>query len=138
MISDRPAEIEDRTLPGHREGDLIISGDQQSAIGTLVERATRYVLVVHLGRARAAEHVRDALTATTGSQLDHLKHSLTRDQGSGLGRHHEFTLATDMPTSPSTPPRTRPPSPLNSTEAHATLRWDTQAERLAKLLAKAS
>jgi IS30 family transposase len=77
--------------------DLVIGGDQRSAIGTLVERTTRYTMVVHLGGSRTAEHVRDALTATVATLPDHLKRSLTWDQGSEMGRHHEFTLATDMP-----------------------------------------
>jgi IS30 family transposase len=97
VISDRPAEIEDRAVPGHREGDLIISGDQRSAIGTLVERSTRYVMLVHLGRSRTAEHVRDALTVTIQTLPAHLTQCLTWDQGSEMGRHHEFTAATGIP-----------------------------------------
>ncbi|MFF4992096.1 IS30 family transposase [Streptosporangium saharense] len=97
MISDRPADIEDRAVPGHWEGDLIIGGDQKSAIGTLVERATRYVLLVHLGRGRTAEHVRDALITTMNTLPAHLRQSLTWDQGSEMGLHHQFSMAADMP-----------------------------------------
>ncbi|MFF3734224.1 IS30 family transposase [Streptomyces sp. NPDC002476] len=97
MISERPAEAEDRALPGHWEGDLITGADGKSAIGTLVERATRYVTLLHLPGDHGAEAVLTALTATVQTLPAQLMRSLTWDQGSEMARHGEFTLATDIP-----------------------------------------
>ncbi|WP_430335909.1 IS30 family transposase [Rhodococcus sp. ACT016] len=97
MISDRPAEVEDRAVPGHREGDLIKGKDGASAIGTLVERATRYVILVHLPHGRSADLMRDALgeTVTTSAPQNYSVANL--DQGSEMSAHHSFTIATDIP-----------------------------------------
>ncbi len=96
MISDRPAEVEDRAVPGHWEGDLIMGAGNQSAIGTLVERTTRYTLLLHLPHGHDAEHVRDALITTISTLPEHLRGSLTWDQGSEMARHKQFSIAADM------------------------------------------
>jgi transposase, IS30 family len=95
-IVDRPAEVEDRAIPGHWEGDLIVGAVGRSAIGTVVERASRYVVLVHLPAERTAEAVRDGLIRSLGELPQALRRSLTWDQGAEMSEHHAFWMATDM------------------------------------------
>ena len=97
MISERPAEVADRAVPGHWEGDLIVGTRSESAIVTLVERTTRYVLLGHLPGGHTAEEVRDVLVPLIGSLPEHLRGSLTWDQGCEMAAHKQFTIATNVP-----------------------------------------
>jgi len=113
MISERPAEVEDRAVPGHWEGDLLI-GLQRSAIGTLVERTTRFTMLIHLPRGDGygviprtkngpalagygAITMKNALAATMGTLPEQLRRSLTWDRGKELSAHAEFKVETGIP-----------------------------------------
>jgi IS30 family transposase len=113
MISERPAQADDRAIPGHWEGDLIIGLDS-SAIGTLVERSTRFTLLLHLPRmdghgnkprvkngpplaGHGAEAVRDAIATQIVALPEHLRRSLTWDQGSEMAEHAQLRIDTGLP-----------------------------------------
>lgn len=98
MISDRPAEIEDRAVAGHWEGDLIIgSTASRSAIGTLVERTSGYVMLLHLPGDHTAGTVADAMITAMNTLPEQLRRSMTWDQGMEMSKHQEITMATGMP-----------------------------------------
>jgi IS30 family transposase len=112
MISSRPAEVEDRAVPGHWEGDLIIGLDR-SAIGTLVERTTRFTMLLHLPRmegygvqprvkngpalaGRGAEAVRDEIAATITTLPEQLRQTLTWDRGKEMAQHAQLRIDTGI------------------------------------------
>jgi len=97
MISERPPEAADRAVPGHWEGDLILGKNSASAIGTLVERTTRFTMLLHLPGGHRAEAVRDVIAATILTLPSHLRRSLTWDQGLELLEHVDLNIATDLP-----------------------------------------
>jgi IS30 family transposase len=97
MISDRPAEAEDRAVPGHWEGDLIEGKGNKSAIGTLVERSTRFVLLLHLPDGHGAGQVAAAMSEAMAGLPAVLRRSLTWDQGREMAGHAQFTVATGLP-----------------------------------------
>ena len=113
MISERPAEADDRAVPGHWEGDLLI-GLERSAIGTLVERTTRFTMLVHLPRedgygttlrkkngpplaGYGAVTMKNALASTITSLPEQLRRSLTWDRGKELSQHAAFKIETGVP-----------------------------------------
>ena len=95
-ISQRPAEVADRAVPGHWEGDLIVGKQNRSFIGTLVERQTRYVLLSYLGNDATTETVTAKLAEQIKRLPEQLRLSLTWDQGREMARHVEFSVATGV------------------------------------------
>jgi IS30 family transposase len=97
MIDARPAEANDRVQPGHLEGDLIIGRNGGTAIGTIVERTTRFLILVHLPRRRTATEMTQALVPALESLPLLLRRSLTWDQGKELAAHRHITATTGTP-----------------------------------------
>jgi transposase, IS30 family len=95
-ISERPAEVEDRAVPGHWEGDLIIGKNGRSAIGTLVERSTRYLVLLHLPNGGSAAEVELAMAAATKRLPETLWKTLTWDQGNEMRNHANISVATGL------------------------------------------
>ncbi|WP_448456835.1 IS30 family transposase, partial [Mycolicibacterium elephantis] len=105
-ISDRPAEVADRAVPGHWEGDLILGAGNRSAIGTLVERSTRFTILLHLPLDHTADTVAAAMIEAMSELPEHLRRSITWDRGSEMGKWRDIHLELKAPVyfcNPSSP-----------------------------------
>ena len=96
-IADRPAEVQDRAVPGHWEGDLIVGAGSRSAIGTLVERTTRYTILLHLPGDHTADTVATAMIAAMKDLPQQLRGSITWDRGTELADYRRITNELDTP-----------------------------------------
>nr|WP_253259171.1 IS30 family transposase [Subtercola boreus] len=94
-ISERPPEVADRAVPGHWEGDLIVGPGSKSAIGTLVERQTRFVILLHLPGGHTADEVADAMIREMRRLPEHLRQTITWDRGTELAQYRRIQLALD-------------------------------------------
>jgi transposase, IS30 family len=97
MITERPAEAEDRAVPGHWEGDIILGEGGRSAVGTLVERTTRLLLLLHLEGGRSADQADAAMRKAVATLPAELRKSITWDQGKEMALHATFTIETGIP-----------------------------------------
>jgi transposase, IS30 family len=97
MISERPAEAADRAVPGHWEGDLILGKANRSAIGTLVERSTRFLILLHLPGPHDVLAFQHAVVTAMGGLPEQLRRSLAWDQGLEMRNHKQISLAADLP-----------------------------------------
>ena len=96
-ISERPPSASDRAVPGSWEGDLIIGKGGRSAVGTLVERTSRFVMLLHLPDGRSAEEVREAMAAKISTLPEAIVRAVTWDQGKEMSQHVQFTVETGVP-----------------------------------------
>ena len=96
MISERPAEVADRAVPGHWERDLIIGKNSASAVGTLVERSSRYTLLPYMPEGREAEIVKEAMVKAVETLPSELFRTITWDQGKEMACHADFTIDTGI------------------------------------------
>ncbi len=96
-IRDRPAEVADRAVPGHWEGDLILGAGNRSAVGVLVERTTRFVILLHLPEDHSAEQVAAAMIREMSKLPQHLRRSITYDRGTEMARYADIQMALDLP-----------------------------------------